>query len=285
MINFVSVSALNVFEGVLRAQGLDPATANLSTAEKARVATLVSRALAKAWRMTMWPQLLVVKRIEFRDTWDADDSYETDDEVYYAEHYWRSLVDGNSGTTPGTDAAKWTAAEGDMVYSVNFAAHGIDEMDLEAGCFSADPERVRDPKKYALMRTGTGAAVVAADGATMPTRPYIRYRPFPPKYSWAAWAAGTAYTTGDVVYHDGECYMAQASSTGTEPGTDEDKWAPQPVPEMFVDFIEEWCVAQRMQDDDGKAKALRLAEAALLDAHAAFAGQTRTRRRVSVRVC
>lgn len=290
MLNFVSISALGMFNQVLSARGLDPATANLSTAEKARTAAMVTRAVSKAWRMSLWPQLQVVKRIEFRQTWDALDEYESGDEVYHCsemgiEGYWRSLVDDNTGVEPGTNAASWARCESDMLFSISYAEHGIDEMDLAGSCFFSNPERVRDPRVYMLTRTGTGAAVVTNGSLDVPARPYIKYRPFPPKYSWEAWAAGTAYAIGDVILHDGDCWCAQTSSTGTTPGTDETVWAPMPVPEMFMDFVEDWCTAQAMQDDDGKAKAEGAAERTLMETHAAFAGQIRTRRRASVRVC
>lgn len=290
MLNFVSISALNMFNQALSARGLDPATANLSTAEKARVASIVTRAVGKAWRMNLWPQLQVVKRIEFRQTWDVLDEYEFGDEVYHCsamgpEGYWRCLHDDTVGIEPGTNAASWVRCESDMLFSISYSEHGIDEMDLSAGCFVANPERVRDPRALALMRTGTGAAVVTNGNLDVPTRPYIKYRPFPPKYSWEAWAVGTSYAIGDVIMYDGDCWCAQSSSTGTAPGTDESVWAPMPVPEMFIDFVEDWYVAQAMQDDDGKAKAEGAAERTLMETHASFVGQIRTRRRASVRVC
>lgn len=39
-----------------------------------------------------------------------------------------------------------------------------------------------------------------------------------------AWAGGTAYSTNDVVTHQGSSYYALASSTGVTPGTDGAKW-------------------------------------------------------------
>ena len=285
MINFTSVGALAMFEQVVNGKGLDLATANLSTAEKARIAQVVSRAVSKAWRLTMWPQLLVVKRIQFRPTWDPLEEYEADDEVYWFDGYWRCQANNTVVTEPGADESAWVRCENDMLYSVNYAEHGVDEMDLASGCFSSNPERVRDPKVLPMMRTGTGAVVVSNSQWQIPALVWIKYRPFPPKYSWEAWAAGTAYTTGDVILHDSDCWCAQASSTGTTPGTNEDVWAPMPVPEMFMDFVEDFYVSQSMSDDDGKGKEMGRAERTLLETHASFAEQLSPRRRMNVRVC
>ena len=283
MINFTSIGAEAMFEQVLNGRGLDPATANLSVAEKARIAQVVSRAVSKAWRLTMWPQLLVVKRVTFRPMWDAGDEYEEGDEVYWFDGYWRCQADNTVAIEPGADASFWVRCESDMLYSVNYAEHGVDEMDLAAGCFVSNPERVREPRVLPMMRTGTGAAVVARE--PVPPLVWIKYRPFPPKYSWEAWAVGTAYTAGDVILHDGDCWCAQQSSGGTMPGTDEDVWAPMPVPEMFVDFVEDFYVAQAMSDDDGKGKEMGRAERTLLDTYASFTEQLSPRRRMNVRVC
>lgn len=284
MLNFVSVSALSAFEAVVSAKGFDPATANLSVAERARIAAVVSRAVGKAWRLAAWPQLLVCKRVAFRQTWDPLDEYEADDEVFWFDAYWRCLENNTVAVEPGADTLAWVRCESDMLYSINYAEHGIDEMSLVSGCFASNPERVRDPKPMQLVRIGTGAAVVS-NLTAVPPKVWIKYRPFPPKYSWEMWAGGTDYTTGDIIMHDGDCWSAQASSTGVQPGTDEAYWAPMPMPEMFMDFVEDFYVAQAMSDDDGKAKEMARAERTLLETYDDFAAQMTPRRRMGVRVC
>jgi hypothetical protein len=279
--------ALRVYEAILRGQGLDPAKAGLLAAEKGRIADLVTEAVATAWRKTMWPALMNVKRICYREEWSATTEYATGAEVYRRNAegvpvYWRCLGT-DTGTVPGTDAAVWEVPA-DFVPGFYYCAHFVDELDLKAGLFAENPDLRPDPRPYELKPTHYGAC--AADrSASYPAEPWIWYRPMPPEYSWTAWAVGTAYVAGELAFHGDSSWLALVDDTGTEPGTDAAVWAEVPFPKMFLPFVVAWVAGMRMQDDDGKAAQLARADRLLDELEDRLIGQTRVRRRVSVRVC
>jgi len=286
MANFLPVKALTVFEAVVRGQGLDPATAGLGATEKARVAALVSRGLARAWQRAFWPQLMDVRRIAYRPAWSAATEYVADDEAYTLDAegmpvYWRALR-ANTNVAPVTGDTVWEQPE-DFLPGFVFCTHLIDEVNLEDACYLRHPERSADPRPFRLRRTAWGAAVADPSG-DWPTWPWVKFRPVPPEYSWTADAGGTAYVAGDLCFSGQDTWQCIAAATGVTPGTDGTKWRAVAFPKMFQDYVEEYAVAMRMQDDDGRAAALGKAEAELDRTYGVLSLGIGERRKVSVRV-
>ena len=284
---FEPVKAGRVFEAILRGQGLDPATASLAAAEKARVADLANEALAAAWRYALWPGLMDLRQILYRDLWASGTLYAAASEVAHRDadgtpRYYRALV-ANSGVEPGTDPATWEEPA-DFLPGFYFCTYHIDEMDLANGLFAVNPDLRPDPKPYALKPTHYGACV-ADLSASYPAEPWIRFRPMPPEYSWTDWVVDADYAAGDIAYHASSSWQCPVANTGTEPGTDASVWTEVPFPKMFLPYVVAWCVAQRMHDDDGRAAQFARAERLLAELEERHLGQMRVRRRARVRVC
>jgi len=70
-IAYRSVKWSKVFDSVVRAKGLDPATASLSVAQQENMADLVNEWLRQAWEFTWWPALMVCEERTVTDDADA----------------------------------------------------------------------------------------------------------------------------------------------------------------------------------------------------------------------
>ena len=281
------VRALKVFEAVLRGQGLDPATVALQTAARARVADLVNEALAAAWRHALWPQIMDVKRIRYREEWSEETAYDAGAECYRRNAagvpvYYRARVQ-NLGVEPGTDDAVWEVPA-DFVPGFYYCQHYVDEIDLEAGLYAENPDLRLDPRPYTLKATHYGACVADLSGE-YPAEPWIRYRPMPPEFSWTDWAAGTEYAAGETAFYGSNSWQCLAEDTGTTPGTDAAVWAETPFPKMFLPYAVAWTAAARMQDDDGRAAQFARADRILEELEERHVQQIRARKRARVRVC
>ncbi len=268
MSGFARLPIKTVFDRVTRAAGYDPATVAYTSAEKERVADLVNDAVELAWRRAMWPFLMEVRRISYRPLWSENAVYDPGDEVYHNGAYHRA-VDPSAGEEPS--APRWITNPEDFLPSFPFAENAIDEVDLAACVYASHPDLVRDPRPYACRRTDYGAAVVE-DGA--PVLPYVRYRPVPPRFTWANTTPGTNH--GDVWYDaaSGDCRVFLGE--GDTPI--------MPFPAVFAGFCVRYASALRLRDEDGRAEALEEAWSELDRVQSAQEDATRTSRRAAVRV-
>jgi len=267
MASFAPIPIRSVFDRVTRGAGYDPATVNYSAAERERVADLVNDALALAWRRAMWPALMEVRRIAYRPLWE-EGAYAEGDEVYHSGHYWRCL--SPTSLAPTSSSPDWQCDPPDFLPSFPFVANAIDEVDLEACVYAAHPARSRDPRPYPCRRTDWGAVVASDD---YPLLPFVRYRPLPPRYTWAN---TTPSDTPGAVWFDeatGEC-MARLPDGSA---------AALPFPVMFLGFVVRYASACRLRDEDGRAEALSEAWAELDRAQDAAEEGVRAPRRAAAR--
>jgi hypothetical protein len=234
----------------------------------------------------MWPMLLDVKRICYRDEWDVDTLYSADDEVYRRNDsgvpvYYRARRE-NMGKDPQSETEDWAVPD-DFLPGFYYSVHFIDAMDLEEGCYESHPDRTRDARPFPLKATHYGACVSDPSGQ-WPAEPWIRYRPLPPAYSWTDYSAVTAYEPGQLCFSGDRTWQCLTGATGTTPGSDDSVWVCVPFPSMFLRFAVAYAVAMRMQDDDGRAAAMERSEVELEILAASHIRQTPSRRRVTVRV-
>jgi len=239
MSGFAPLPIRSVFDRVTRGAGYDPATVNYSAAERERVADLVNDALALAWRRAMWPALMEVRRIAYRPRWAAG-PYAQDDEVWHEGSYWRALRP--TSAEPGANG-DWQDDPPDFLPSFPFLANAIDEVDLAACVYERHPARSRDARPYPCQRTDFGAVVASED---WPLLPYVRYRPLPPRYTWANTTPSDTPGAVWFVEDTGEC-MARLPDGSA---------AALPFPVMFQGFVVRYAAAVRLRDEDGRAEAL-----------------------------
>ncbi|MFZ4777749.1 MAG: hypothetical protein ACOYM3_20460 [Terrimicrobiaceae bacterium] len=118
--------------------------------------------------------------------------------------------------------------------------------------------------KYSL---SNGRVNFAADA---PDEVYLEFSLYHPRFTATAWASGTAYVTGDVVYSATDCYVAAQASTGTAPtaGASSAYWTLQEFPHQLSRYAELGAVADCLNESNQHDKADRMegqAESKLLD--------------------
>ena len=77
---------------------------------------------------------------------------------------------------------------------------------------------------------------------------FVMWRRPPPRFTRAAWAGGTAYGAGDLVYHGGECWEAVIASTGQTPSTASDYWRLQEIPAEFESYVRKGVTADVLRE-------------------------------------
>ena len=282
--NFLHVSSGELFADILRARGLDPARATPDEAEKAAIAGLATRHLRHAWGYQLWPQLMVVRRVRFREDWDRSVTYLAGDQVWHDRAYWEALVDAPSDEPVLQDEqTQWKRCDSSMLLSIDYDSYGIDELDLGAGVYSLNPDKIEDAQPFDCRRTAYGCAIVRRPGRPVPAEPYVRFRPLPPRLSWTPWTSGATYSLGATCYHAGESWVAVADKPADEPGTDESKWALMRCPLFFEDYIIAAAAAEYAQDEDGRAPQWARANRLLQELADRYCGQIRDSRKAAAR--
>jgi len=254
-----------LFEAVVRLRSLDPATASLSTAQKGKIAELVNDAVETAWTFEYWPEAMAVEQRYYRPVWDTGDLWAKDDEVYYDEKYYVSLQDGNTGKQPDVETAWWAevAEDGSFVRTIDFDQAGETEIGAidTGGCvFASDPRAY--PGLAPLEDVEIVGRRIVVRTARAPTRPWLKFRPPPPEYSWTEWSAVTGYSAGDLVFLDayGESYRALAASTGKNPYSETEYWEPVGFPVFLKRYVKHAVNAMLMREDEGRFKSMGEAE-------------------------
>lgn len=285
--NFLHVSSGELFADILRARGLDPARANPDEAEKAAIAGLATRHLRHAWGYQLWPQLMVVRRVRYREDWDAAAPYIAGDQVWFGGAYWEAMQDAPAVSPPAGGEAlagvPWKRCDSSMLLSIDYDSYGIDELDLGAGVYSLNPDKIEDAQPFDCRRTAYGCAIVRRPGRPVPAEPYVRFRPLPPRLSWTAWTSGATYSLGATCYHAGESWVAVADKPAEEPGTDETAWALMRCPLFFEDYIIAAAAAEYAQDEDGRAPQWARANRLLQELADRYCGQIRDSRKAAAR--
>ena len=288
MSNFLHVSSGPLFESCLRARGLDPALAAPDAAERAQLASLANRHLRHAWEYQLWPQLMVTRRVRYREDWTAGAYYAAGDQVWFGGAYWEATEDAPAVSPPAGGEAlagiPWKRCDSSMLLSIDYDAYGIDELDLGAGVFALNPDKVEDAQGLPCVRTAYGCAVRRLPRRTIPAEPFVRFRPACPRLSWTEWSGAATYSTGDTCYRAGESYVALVDGPTAAPGEDETAWALQRCPRFFEEYVVAAVAAEYAQDDDGRAPQWARANRLLQDLADRYCGQIRERRRAIVRV-
>jgi len=106
---------------------------------------------------------------------------------------------------------------------------------------------------------------------TADTEVQVKFRRPEPRLTSTAFAAGTAYSPGDVVYYEatGDCYLCIAATTGNLP-TSTTHWERQSIPSIFSAYIRAAAFAHTLEEDgqyDKAAFQLQKAEAEIVKTH------------------
>jgi len=263
-----TITTKQMYEAIVRAGGLDPSTAGITASQKAEIAELLNDRVKEGWEFAFWPDTLQVEQRRYRETWDATLNYATDDEVFYTDRYFISLVNDNVGNTPPAsgDTAYWSEIVTGLVRYIDFQQEGeteIGKIDAKNAVFGEDPRIYRFTDKVTNCWINDGKLMVGEEDA--PAEPWIRFQPPPPRFSLTEWDDETAYAIGDLVYlaAQGESYKALQSSTNKDPYSQTEYWEPVEFPEFLMTYVKHAVNADRLLDDVAANKALGRAEAEL----------------------
>lgn len=253
----------SVFEGIWRLRGIDPDTASLTDGQKAKTAELVNEAMEEAWEDAWWPELMLVERRQWRATWSNATTYAADAEVYHVdadgnEKYWISLQAGNLNKDPDTETAWWSEVEDDefiasIAYDQSWEAYLIGGVDTENCLYDRDPRVYEGTEPLRPVEILGDDIICRAD--EVPARPYLRFRPLPPQFSWTEWDNTETYAAGDLVYlaATGQSYKSlQAANLNKDPSTQTDYWEQAECPQFLKRYLKHAVAAELTQEDEGR---------------------------------
>lgn len=252
----------SVYHSILRREGLDPLTATISAAEAANFAELINTRFREAYQAEFWPEIMLVEQRQYRPSYSVSDNYITDDEVWYAttSKYYRSLQNNNVGQDPETETTWWeeiTSTTTDFIAYIDFEQDGetiIGAVDTEDCLFDKDPRIYRNAGRVRNIHL-LGNKILVED-PSIPSQPWLRFRPRPPEFSLTAWSAITAYSIGDLCYLDstGETFKALISNTNKNPSTNTTDWEPIPFPVFLRPYVIHAVAADRLTEEEGRFK-------------------------------
>lgn len=256
-------TAKRAFEAAVRNTGLDPDTVSLTAGQKAKHAELLNDRVQSAWEYAFWQETMKVEQREYAETWDIAGAYNTDDEVYYSLHMYKSLQDANVGKQPDTETTWWEKIDDGFIRTILFEQPDetvIYRIDCNAGVFDKDPRIYRDAGRMEHVRLLDDRIIVEDDQA--PIQPWIRFQTVPPEFSWTDWAAGTDYAIGDLVYvsSTGHTYKALLTSTGKNPVSETTYWEEVGFPHFLLKYIKHAVASDLMHEDEGKWKEQKTAD-------------------------
>lgn len=115
------------------------------------------------------------------------------------------------------------------------------------------------------------SATITDSRYTADTEVQVKFRRPEPRLTSTAFAAGTAYSPGNVVYYDttGDCYLCIAATTGNLP-TSTTHWERQSIPAIFAPYLRAAAFANTLEEDgqyDKAAFQLQKAEAEIVKTH------------------
>jgi hypothetical protein len=262
-----TVTFLEIYNDAVRRRGMDPAVVTLTSAMQEDLAVGIERHLRYAWRADWWPDLMLCERRQARATYAAGTTYAAAEELYYTdgtdENYFVSLQGTNTGHTPSFDGATewWEEADDEFEFSIAFdqswESTDIERLDPTLHVFEDKPTLTANAAPLADCRVfGSTLYLPFADA---PVRPWLLFMPTPPRFTRVAYAAGTTYAAGALVYgSDGDCYVSlQGSNTGHTPSSSPTWWAKQEFPEMFRHFVRDAMYAEWLSDEEARGRAWR----------------------------
>ena len=258
----------SVYEAIVRARGLNPATANLSATDKTIIAEYINERMSEGWPRAFWPEIMLAEQRQYRETWDDTTNWATGDEVYHVaadggEHYYISLQDVNVGKDPDVETNWWTEVSTNFLRTISFQQDGeteIGDMDLGECVFDKDPRIYRFAGLISDVIYYEDGILINSDEA--PVRPWIWFRPPVPEFSLTDWDPAIGYAIGDLCYYatSGETYKALQVSTNKNPYQQTTFWKPVEFPAFLKTYIKYGAHADYLLDPVERGKASQRAD-------------------------
>lgn len=257
-----TVTFKSVLEGVATRLGL-PA-GELQSDQAAAIAVYLEDRVRDAWELYSWPWARVTEARVYRPRFSdvVPSELVVGDIVFHGDVYWAALIDA-PGDVPSDASAQWEVAT-DFERYVLLAQPGKTRIALVDGVWASDPN---------LSKTVAGVDFSLSDGRIdfspdAPAEVWVTFSLEHPRFTTAAWASGTAYVAGDVVFHGADCFVASVASSGQDPAAGSTYWTLQGFPHELARCTSLGAVADCLNESnqhDKGARMEKLAEERLLD--------------------
>lgn len=259
-----TVTFKSVLEGAATRLGLAPA--DLQGEQAAALATYLEDRVRDVWELYSWPFARTTEARVYRPRWDDVDGADlvTGDLVFHADLYWVALSNA-PGDEPADSSAQWDVAT-DFERYVLLEQPGKTQIAMVEMVWDSNPLLSRAPSVVEFSLSD-GRIDFLPDA---PAEVWMQFSKVAPRFSTSAWATGTTYAAGDVVYHAPDCYVAAQGSTGQAPvaGANSAYWTLQGFPHELSRCCVLGAIADCLNESNQHDKGLRmerLAEERLLD--------------------
>jgi len=224
--------------------------------ERYQFSDAANSACRDVWTDKFWPDIMRFEQRTFRPAWDSTKNYLAGFEVYRfgtpagcsnqisgQHHYYVAVQDG-AGHDPLTDATGtyWVlaGAKGFSKY-IEFAQpwepSEIDGVEYPMCCTNDDPRMQTEMRWIEGCVPLFDTPGILLPSSSPASKPWVRFRPLPPKFSAVNWDSTRNYSVGDTCYLEPQSYVATQPNQNQNPGTATDSWQVVGVPEMFEDYI------------------------------------------------
>ncbi len=248
-----TVTFKNVLRGVAHRSGENPDGTDFTAARAAQLTEFINEWVAAACGWAWWPEWMVCEERHYRDAWDATKTYAAGDEVEHGDLYYVSLLASNINEDPETATTYWEEIE-DLDKYVAWEQDGFDAIGEVRGATRKNPRtNTTYPGRLSYELSGNGIQF----GDLAPSSVWLDFRKRPPEFTSTAWAAGTTYAVGDLVYYGttGECYKALLSGTNQNPATATTYWEKVNFPRYWVAFVKQAAYSDTLRADGQIEKA------------------------------
>lgn len=257
----ISTNFKQVLRECARSQGVDPDSGSFTQEYADELAESINSRISTLWTQEFWPFAMKVERRQYRETYAADMTYGAGVERYYNDAYYRSMQTNNLGHTPGEDGAWWkevlsiTADDvpdyvWDPYIALNQSGQTLipeDGIEVDEFLYSENPSVNRWARPVRDVQEDQNGVHVTA--VRYPARPWIRFRPVPPRFTGELYSATISYASGYAVYSpvSGECYKSLVDANLGNAVTDATKWEKQLFPSVFLPVVRLYAKAERLQ--------------------------------------
>jgi len=252
------VTFKRMLDGCATRLGLSPAA--LQADQAAALAKYLEDRVRDVWELYNWPFSRAVEERVFAPRYEDGGLIATGDVVYKDGAYWSAMV----GVDEDFNAVIEWLANPDFDRFILLEQPGLTPMAEVLVVWDADPTIVKCPGRVPFQIGPNGIEV--ADDA--PDVVWVEFSRYCPRFSSVAWLPEVAYAAGDVVFHEGDCWLALAVSTGSVPAEGNANWALQEMPHQLARYAELGAVADCLNESNQHDKGKRmedLAEERLLD--------------------
>lgn len=139
---------------------------------------------------------------------------------------------------------------GTPAHDIAFEQPGLTPIGDFVQIYDTDPEDYAHPSNALRYSTTDTGATLDPDDHTPGTPVFVRFRIPAPLFTSRDYSASTAYSPGDVVYHDatGDCFLALSATTGNAP-TDPAFWRRQEIPAFLSEYCKAHAYASTLLED------------------------------------